>query len=118
MGKENKETLIQLIESCPNEYSIDDIMKYLLSHTLRASDNYYALDIDRIINDYIYNIILNDIYSNKIIRERASYIENYLEGKMYKEDRPEYREIQKSHATCIKELAEHALENKVQEMLI
>ena len=118
MDRENKETLIQLIECCPNEYSINDIMKYLLSHTLKASDNYYALDIYRIINDYIYNIILNDIYSNKIIRERASYIETYLEGNMYKEDRPEYKEIQKAHATCIKELAEHALENKVQEVLV
>ena len=43
-----------------------------------------------------------------LIQERASYLESYLSGKMYPEEvakKPEYIDIQRGHATTIKEQA-------------
>lgn len=43
-----------------------------------------------------------------LIKERASYLESYLSGKMYPEEiakKPEYIDIQRGHATTIKEQA-------------
>ena len=43
-----------------------------------------------------------------VIKERASYLESYLSGKMYPEEiakKPEYIDIQRGHATTIKEQA-------------
>ena len=40
-----------------------------------------------------------------LIKERASYLESYLSGKMYPEEiakKPEYIDIQRGHATTIK----------------
>ena len=47
-----------------------------------------------------------------IIKERASYLESYLSGKMYPEEiakKPEYIDIQRGHATTIKEQAAKAM---------
>lgn len=43
-----------------------------------------------------------------LIKERASYLESYLSGKMYTDEvakKPEYIDIQRGHATIIKEQA-------------
>ena len=43
-----------------------------------------------------------------VIKERASYLESYLSGRMYPEEvakKPEYIDIQRGHATTIKEQA-------------
>ena len=47
-----------------------------------------------------------------LIKERASYLESYLSGNMYPEEiakKPEYIDIQRGHATVIKERTAQAL---------
>ena len=47
-----------------------------------------------------------------VIKERASYLESYLSGRMYPEEvakKPEYIDIQRGHATTIKEQATKAM---------
>ena len=47
-----------------------------------------------------------------VIKERATYLESYLEGRMYPEEvakKPEYVDIQRGHATTIREQATKVL---------
>lgn len=47
-----------------------------------------------------------------LIQERASYLESYLSGRMYPEEvakKPEYIDIQRGHATKIKEVSAKAM---------
>ena len=47
-----------------------------------------------------------------IIKERASYLESYLSGRMYPDEvakKPEYIDIQRGHATIIKKQAAKAI---------
>ena len=47
-----------------------------------------------------------------LIKERASYLESYLSGKMYPDEvakKPEYIDIQRGHATTIKKQAAKAI---------
>lgn len=47
-----------------------------------------------------------------VIKERASYLESYLSGRMYPKEianKPEYVDIQRGHATTIKEQAAKAM---------
>ena len=50
-----------------------------------------------------------------LINERASYLESYLSGKMYSEEvakKPEYIEIQRGHATTIRNASAKAMGEK------
>ena len=47
-----------------------------------------------------------------VIKERASYLESYLSGKMYPEEtakKPEYIDIQRGHATTIRKTSAKAM---------
>ena len=47
-----------------------------------------------------------------VIKERATYLESYLEGRMYPDEvakKPEYIDIQRGHATTIREQATKVL---------
>ena len=58
----------------------------------------------------------NQAQAFHVVKERASYLESYLSGTMYSEEnarKPEYIDIQRGHATKIKEISAKAMgENK------
>lgn len=57
-------------------------------------------------------VMSNQLHTLYIANERASYLESYLSGNMYPEEiakKPEYIDIQRGHATVIKERTAQAL---------
>lgn len=117
MKVETKADLHQLIDGCPDYYSAEKIFLHILNTMLRENSKEFVIDVANDINRYISNFMLNTIHVSNIINERAGYLESYLDGTMYQEDKPEYKEIQKEHAEYIKDLSEALLTDSTQKVL-
>lgn len=117
MKVETKADLHQLIDGCPDYYSAEKIFLHILNTMLRGNSKEFAIDAANDINKYISNFMLNTVHVCNIINERAGYLESYLEGTMYQEDKPEYKDIQKEHAEYIKDLSEALLTDNTQKVL-
>ena len=113
MEVKTKADLHQLIDGCPDYYTAEKIFLHILNTMLHNNSKEFVIDVANDTNKYISNYMLNSIHVCKIINENASYIESYLDGTMYQEDKPEYKEIQKNHAEYIKDLSEALLDDTV-----
>ncbi len=117
MKIETKVDLHQLIDGCPDYYSAEKIILYILNTMLRSNSKEFAIDVANDVNKYVSNFMLNTVHVSNIINERAGYLESYLDGTMYQEDKPEYRELQKRHAEYIKDLSEALLTDTTQKVI-
>ena len=117
MKIETKADLHQLIDGCPDYYSAEKIALHILNVMLRGNSKEFAIDVANDINKYVSNFMLNTIHVCNIINERAGYLEGYLNGTMYDEDKPEYKETQKEYAEYIKDLSEALLTDSTQKVL-
>lgn len=117
MKIETKADLHQLIDGCPDYYSAEKIFLHILNTMLHNNSKEFVIDVANDINKYISNFMLNSIHISNIINERAKYLESYLDGTMYQEDKPEYRDIQKKHAEYIKDLSEALLTDSTQKVI-
>lgn len=115
--EETKTYLHNLIDSCPDYYSKEKIFIHMLNTMLRNSSKEFAVDVAYDVNKYISNFMLNSIHICNIINERASYLESYLDGTLYKDDKPEYKEVQKNHAEYIKDLSKALLTDNTQKVI-
>ena len=117
MKIETKADLHQLIDGCPDYYSAEKIFLHILNTMLHNNSKEFVIDVANDTNKYISNFMLNSIHVSNIINERAKYLESYLDGTMYQEDKPEYRDIQKKHAEYIKDLSEALLTDSTQKVI-
>lgn len=113
-----KEHMINIINSCPDYFTSEQIIEEIISRSL-VNDSYILLDLFDFIHKLVYSKALKELHFNKIINERSNYLEAYLDHKMYNEDSEEYknnkekyRKIQKEHAHYINKLSEELLYNK------
>lgn len=117
MKIETKADLHQLIDGCPDYYSAEKIFLHILNTMLHNNSKEFVIDVANDTNKYISNFMLNSIHVSNIINERAKYLESYLDGTMYQEDKPEYKDIQKKHAEYIKDLSEALLTDSTQKVI-
>ena len=117
MKIETKADLHQLIDGCPDYYSAEKIFLHILNTMLHNNSKEFVIDVANDTNKYISNFMLNTIHVSNIINERAKYLESYLDGTMYQEDKPEYKDIQKKHAEYIKDLSEALLTDSTQKVI-
>lgn len=117
MKIETKADLHQLIDGCPDYYSAEKIFLHMLNTMLHNNSKEFVIDVANDTNKYISNFMLNTIHVCNIINERSKYLESYLDGTMYQEDKPEYKDIQKKHAEYIKDLSEALLTDSTQKVI-
>ena len=117
MKIETKADLHQLIDGCPDYYSAEKIFLHILNTMLHNNSKEFVIDVANDTNKYISNFMLNTIHVCNIINERSKYLESYLDGTMYQEDKPEYKDIQKKHAEYIKDLSEALLTDSTQKVI-
>ena len=117
MKIETKADLHQLIDGCPDYYSAEKIFLHILNTMLHNNSKEFVIDVANDTNKYISNFMLNTIHVSNIINERAKYLESYLDGTMYQEDKPEYKDIQKKDAEYIKDLSEALLTDSTQKVI-
>lgn len=117
MKIETKADLHQLIDGCPDYYSAEKIFLHILNTMLHNNSKEFVIDVANDTNKYISNFMLNTIHVCNIINERSKYLESYLDGTMYQEDKPEYKDIQKKHAEYIRDLSEALLTDSTQKVI-
>ena len=117
MKIETKADLHQLIDGCPDYYSAEKIFLHILNTMLHNNSKEFVIDVANDTNKYISNFMLNTIHVCNIINERSKYLESYLDGTMYQEDKPEYKDIQKKHAEYIEHLSEALLTDSTQKVI-
>ena len=117
MEVKTKADLHQLIDSCPDYYTAEKIVLHIVNTMLYSNEKYFALDVANDVNKYLSNYVLNSIHVCNIINERAGYLESYLDGTMYQEEKPEYKEVQKIHAKYIKDLSEALLTDSTRKVI-
>lgn len=117
MEVKTKADIHQLIDSCPDYYTADKIVLHIVNTMLHNNEKYFALDIANDVNKYLNNYVLNSIHACNLINERAKYLESYLDGTMYKEEKPEYKEVQKIHAKYIKDISEALLTDSIKKVI-
>ena len=112
--KYTREQLKRSIDSYPKTMSTDEIVIDLICSYIMRRPEIIPLFISKISNTI--SIITNRLISSMhIFKERAWYLELYLDGKMYSEkysNTEEAKEIQKKHATFIKDKCNNILEGK------
>ena len=106
-----REELKTVIDMYPSDFSGEEVFIDLVTYILRKYP--HVLPKLSVKLGYIYSMIFEEHFEIfHLIRERASYLESYLSGRMYPEEvakKPEYIDIQRGHATTIKEQATKAM---------
>lgn len=109
-----REQLKYFIDTSPKEMSTDEIVIALACSYIMRRPIIIPSFIEQISNT-LSMITEKLISSMNIFKERAWYLESYLDGKMYSEEysnTEEAKEIQKKHATFIKDKCNNILEGK------
>ena len=109
-----REQLKYFIDSHPKTMSTDEVVIALICSYIMRRPEIIPLFISQI-SDTMSMITNRLISSMHIFKERAWYLESYLDGKMYSEEysnTEEAKEIQKKHATFIKDKCNNILEGK------
>jgi len=105
--KLTREKLKTMIDMYPSSFSGEEVFIDLVAYVLRNYPHVFPKLSVKL--GYIYSMIFEEHFEAfHLIHERASYLELYLSGKMYPEEvakKPEYIDIQRGHATTIKEQA-------------
>lgn len=112
--KYTREQLHYFIDSHPKEMSTDEVVISLICSYLMRRPEIIPRFIESV-SGVLYEIINRFIQSAYVFKERAWYLESYLNGTMYSQeynDTEEAKEIQKKHATFIKERCDNILEGK------
>ena len=112
--KITREQLHHFIDANPKEMSTDEIVIALVCSYIMRRPIMIPSFIEQISNT-LSMITEKFISSMYVFKERAWYLETYLDGKMYTEeynDTEEAKEIQKAHATFIKEKSNNILGGK------
>lgn len=109
-----REQLHYFIDSSSKEMSTDEIVIALACSYIMRRPTIIPSFITQISNtlSVITEKLISSLY---VFKERAWYLETYLDGHMYDEeynDTTEAKEIQKEHATLIKEKCNNMLEGK------
>lgn len=109
-----REQLHYFIDSHPKEMSTDEIVIALACSYIMRRPMILSWFIKELSNT-ISMMTEKFISSLYVFKERAWYLESYLNGTMYSQeynDTEEAKEIQKEHATFIKERCDNILEGK------
>ena len=109
-----REQLHYFIDSQPKEMSTDEVVIALACSYIMRRPKIIPSFITQISNT-LSVITERLISSTNVFKERAWYLETYLDGKMYTEEynnTDEAKQIQKEHATFIKEKCNNILEGK------
>ena len=109
--KYTREQLHHFIDSQPKELSTDEIVISLACSYIMRRPIIIPSFIEQISNT-LSMITEKLILSMYVFNERAWYLETYLDGKMYTEEynnTEEAKEIQKAHATFIREKSNNIL---------
>ena len=109
--KITREQLHHFIDSQPKEMSVDEIIIALVCSYIMRRPIMIPSFIEQISNT-LSMITEKLISSMHVFNERAWYLETYLDGKMYTEEynnTEEAKEIQKAHATFIREKSNNIL---------
>ena len=112
--KYTREQLHYFIDSHPKEMSTDEIVIALACSYIMRRPIMIPSFIEQISNT-LSMITEKFISSMYVFKERAWYLETYLDGKMYTEEynnTEEAKEIQKAHATFIREKTNNILGGK------
>ena len=102
--KLTREMLHEAIDNYPNQISAETLFIDITHMVLTKCPHilpYYCQAVGHTISD----IFDSQERTLRLSNERASYLETYLRGEMYPEDiakKPEYIDIQRGHATTIK----------------
>ena len=112
--KYTREQLHHFIDASPKEMSTDEIVIALACSYIMKRPTIISSFITEISN--VISMITEKLVSSMYtFKERAWYLETYLDGKMYIEeynDTEEAKQIQKAHATFIKEKCNNILGGK------
>lgn len=109
-----REQLHYFIDANPKEMSTDEIVIALACSYIMRRPIMIPSFIEQISNT-LSMITEKFISSMYVFKERAWYLETYLDGKMYTEEynnTEEAKEIQKAHATFIREKSNNILGGK------
>ena len=112
--KLTREMLHSFIDNSPPEDSAEQILIDLVASAMIKFPQILPELVCKVGNN-LSAIIELHFHTFNICEERALYLEAYLDGKMYREEtanKPEYIELQKNHATAIKERCRHELYKK------
>lgn len=109
-----REQLHYFIDANPKEMSTDEIVIALACSYIMRRPIMIPSFIEQISNtlSMITEKLISSMY---VFKERAWYLETYLDGKMYTEEynnTEEAKEIQKAHATFIREKSNNILGGK------
>ena len=104
-----KQDLINILESYDDRLSPMLIFADFVGHVLRIEPGLASYAVPRIAES-VGILLERQDHAAYVVDERASYLEAYLDGKLYNEDsdeyklhESEYRDIQKEHASTIRE---------------
>ena len=109
-----REQLHYFIDSRPEYESTDDVVINLVCAYLIRNPRAISRFIEET-SGCLSMMIHKFVESIYVFEERAKYLETYLDGKMYTKEysnTEEAKQIQKSHATFIKEKCNNILEGK------
>ena len=112
--KITREQLHYFIDAHKDECSVEETIVYLVCTSIERNPDIIPYLMEQL-GLTMSAITDRQLRAFRICEERATYLEAYLDGKMYTEEynnKPEYVEIQKGHATAIKDKCRNMLNIK------